>query len=106
MGETINKFEKKIEAVFPNVEQVKIDTVLGKKIIIRDAVEREGEFGVYNIILAEVEGKIVSFSCGSKAVNKHITKLKADKTLPVALMIDEVKGKKSGRVYYDCFTAD
>lgn len=101
VNKEIADFEEKLEPIFPNVQQVKIkDNILGKNIVIKDYKELEGDNGTFYVILADVEGKEVSFSCGSKSVNKQVAKLKKDNALPVRACFVKVKAKESGMSYY------
>lgn len=102
----INTFDDEkdgVQVAFPNVKQVKIeDAIIGRNIVVKKFVTREGEKGTYLIILATVEGSTedVSFSCGSKTVNEIIQKLNTNNRLPIFGNFNKVKAKDSRNWYY------
>tara|TARA_Y100000296_G_scaffold87211_1_gene130616 strand:- start:810 stop:1148 length:339 start_codon:yes stop_codon:yes gene_type:complete len=102
----------KSEPVFPDSESVKSESLVGKELSIKAMSEREGDKGQFLIVLATVEGKEISFSCGGVAVVgklrqvKDHFKLEADDsgvfTFPETVEVTFVERKsQGGRNYYD-----
>ncbi len=87
------------EEIFPNTERVKWNTLIGKEFVIKEVKEMTGETGNYHIALITIKGDLFSTSVGGKVPNEKI-KI-AIESLPVSVKLIEVKGKDSGRMYYD-----
>ena len=85
------------EALYPGMDRVKSEDLIGKTFVIKEATELDGEHGKFYVALIELDGKDVSTAFGSKVVNSRITDIK-DK-LPVRATLVEKKSKE-GRIYY------
>ena len=85
------------EPVYPEAEYMpdKKD-LLGKAIILHSFTKAESSKGEYAVVLAEQDGKKISFSIGGVVFEQLV---KAKDKLPLEAKLLEVKGKE-GRIYY------
>lgn len=95
----IKKFSDvvKNDPVYPDSEYIQDKKeLIGKTFIINEFTEVEGGDGNYAVVLAEKEGKKISFSIGGVVYDQLI---KAKDKLPLEVELIEQKSK-AGRVYF------
>lgn len=88
------------EPAFPQATQVKKDDIIGKEIVVKafkKIKSAKNESGEAMIILAELEGKEVSFF-GATALDSAMERVK-DK-LPLKATIVKEKSKETGKLYF------
>lgn len=90
--------EKKNEPIFPNAEQVKFDTLLNKVFVLKEYKTLVGDKGDFLVVLAEMDGKAISFATSSDAIVKHIKE--NVNSFPMRVKAIEKKSK-NGRMYFD-----
>jgi len=86
--------KKQLEPAFPNAEKVDLASVLNRQIVILDFKAFPSSIAAgkeFVVILAELNGKKVSFSCG-EVVLKQLNDIKT--YLPVKAEITKEKGKR------------
>ena len=66
----------KNEPAYPDADFVKVDTLIGKNLVIKGFAERQGEKGKFFVINADVDGNDTAFSCGGKVI---VEKLESSK---------------------------
>lgn len=103
----------KTEPAFPNAENVKGETLVDKELTIKGCATRTGGDGDFLVVLADVEGKEISFSNGGKVIMDKIAQLckadgvEPDKETGVVMLKEPTTAKliqtksKEGRFYYD-----
>lgn len=88
------------EPAFPQATQVKKDDILGKEIVVKafkKIKSAKNESGEAMIILAELDGKEVSFF-GATALDSTMERVK-DK-LPLKATLVKEKSKETGKMYF------
>ena len=87
----------KEDVAFPNARYIENkDEIKGKTLIIKDSKEIEGDKGVFSAVLANLDGKDITFTIGG-VVSTQLVKYKAK--MPFEAKIIEKKGK-NGRLYF------
>ena len=82
-------------------EQVELNSIVNKEIVVKNYEELPSNFGpegsVFLIVQAELEGQLITFSTGSKPVIDKIRRLKDKLPLKGTIV---TKRSTSGRKYY------
>lgn len=91
-----SEIKKELEPAFPESEKVELVSVLNKKLVINDFKALPSSLAIgreFVVILAELNGKKISFSCG-EIVLKQLKDLKDRNLLPIRTIITRQKGKR------------
>ena len=95
----IKKFSEvaKIEPIYEGAQYITDKEQLKEKtLVFREFTEQEGSNGRYATVLAELDGKQISFSIGGVVFDQLI---KNKERLPFEALLTEVKSK-DGKLYY------
>lgn len=100
------------EIVFEDAEKVKSEDLIKKDLKVLAYALRKGDKGEFAIIKAEVDGKVISFSCGGKVIMEKLSKASGNWDLQldekkIITFPEPVEGKfiqtksEEGRMYFN-----
>ena len=80
---------------FPNAQEVKLEYIIGKQVLVKDCVFKKMQFGDVAIMLIDLEGKDSSVLAGGMVVCEKLREAKEKNLLPLLGTIIKEK------TYYD-----
>lgn len=100
------------DEAFEGVEKVETKNLIDKEIVLRGFAERSGQTGAFYVVLADLDGRQVSFATGGEVVMHKIKSLlanyKVERNVDGCFMLPEPivativeRTSKAGKVYHN-----
>lgn len=98
--EPVNFKDTGVGGIFEDVEQRDLEQVKDKDLVVKDFKSLPSQFGGdFAVVLAESEGKDVTFPVGSKVIQGQLQACKDKGKMPFRAKIVERESKAGGRKY-------